>query len=88
MTPDIPSYPVVKSIEEKLENFRNRPVLILWGKKDFCFNDHFLNRWKKFFPDAEVHEMEDAGHYVVEDAYEDIIPWIWDFLNLNPVSGL
>ncbi|MEE2986402.1 MAG: alpha/beta fold hydrolase [Nitrospinota bacterium] len=88
MTPDVPSYPVVKSIEEKLENFRNRPVLILWGKKDFCFNDHFLNRWKKFFPEAEVHEMEDAGHYVVEDAYEDIIPWIRDFLKLNPVSGL
>ena len=80
MTPDIPSYHVVEAIESQLGFFRNRPVMIVWGKQDFCFNDYYLERWKKFFPEAEIHEVENAGHYVVEDAYEDIIPWMIQFL--------
>ncbi len=88
MTPEVPSYPVVQSIQDGLKQFRDRPMLIVWGKKDFCFNDHFLNRWKEYFPEAEVHEVADAGHYVVEDACEHIIPWMREFLSLNPFSGL
>ena len=80
MNPDVPSYAVVKNIEDNLSLFRNRPILIMWGKKDFCFDDHFLARWKDIYPEAIVHEIKDAGHYVVEDAYERIIPWIRNFI--------
>lgn len=83
MSPDIPSYPVVEHIESQLGYFRDRPVLIIWGMQDFCFNDYFLDRWKKYFPKAEVHEVEQAGHYVVEDADETIIPWMIEFLREN-----
>ncbi|NIP99658.1 MAG: alpha/beta fold hydrolase, partial [Nitrospinaceae bacterium] len=76
MTPDIPSYPVVQNIQNHLQEFRDRPTLIIWGKKDFVFTPHFLARWRQYFPEAEVHEVEDAGHYVVEDAYERILPWM------------
>lgn len=86
MTSDIPSYPLVQSIEAKLEQFRDRPILIIWGKKDFCFNDHFLSRWKKLYPGAELHEVSDAGHYIVEDACEQIIPWMRNFLSGSPES--
>ena len=80
MTPDVPSYPVVEHIESQLGYFRDRPVLIAWGMKDFCFTEHFLERWKQYFPNAEVHEVRQAGHYVVEDADEQIIPWMINFL--------
>ena len=80
MTPDAPSYSLIESIQSELAQFRNRPVLIAWGKKDFCFTDHFLRRWREYFPDAEVHEIPDAGHYVVEDAHERIVPWMEKFL--------
>lgn len=80
MTSEIPSYSVVQSIQSKLDRFRDRPVLIVWGKQDFCFDDHFLSRWREYFPSAEVHEVPDAGHYVVEDAHERIIPWMEKFL--------
>lgn len=80
MTSEIPSYSVVQSIQSKLDRFRDHPVLIVWGKQDFCFDDHFLSRWKEYFPSAEVHEVPDAGHYVVEDAHERIIPWMEKFL--------
>lgn len=85
MKPDAPSYSVVKHIEENLEQFKSLPVMIVWGAKDFVFNDHFLKRWQKIFPEAEVYRVQDAGHYVVEDAHERIIPWMQRFLQENPL---
>lgn len=85
LTPDIPSYPVVEHIESQLGYFRDRPVMIIWGMQDFCFTEYFLDRWKKYFPNAEVHEVEQAGHYVVEDADEEIIPWMIQFLRKNEI---
>jgi cis-3-alkyl-4-acyloxetan-2-one decarboxylase len=84
MNPGIPSYPVIKSIQENLHQFRDRPMMIVWGKQDFCFNDYFLQRWKEYFPEAKVHELQDAGHYVVEDAHERIVPWMEEFLKNHP----
>jgi haloalkane dehalogenase len=74
------SYNVVKSMEERLSIFKDRPMLILWGEKDFCFTKIFLEKWREYFPDAEVHTFKDAGHYVVIDAGEEIVPIIKDFL--------
>ena len=85
MNPDSPSYPVVKEIEEKLQLFREHPVQIIWGAKDFVFNDHFLKRWQEIYPQAEVHRMADAGHYVLEDAHEKIIPMMQNFFEHNPL---
>ena len=84
MSPDAPSYSVVKNIEENLSQFKSLPTMIIWGAKDFVFNDHFLKRWQGIFPDAEVHRVQDAGHYVVEDAHERIIPWMQEFFQRNP----
>jgi haloalkane dehalogenase len=83
MSPDAPSYSVIQDIEAKLNLFQKHPVQIIWGAHDFVFNDHFLNRWQEIFPQAEVHRIEDAGHYVVEDAYERILPFMKEFLEKN-----
>lgn len=84
MSPKVPSYSLTQSIESQLEKFRDRPVLILWGKLDFCFDDYYLERWRGYFPDAEIHEFPDAGHYVVEDAHERIVPLMRKFLGGHP----
>ncbi len=80
LAPGHPSYSVLAGIEEKLAGFRDRPVMICWGGKDFCFNDHFLARWKEIFPEAAVHRFADAGHYVLEDAGEKVLSLALDFL--------
>ena len=85
MSPDSPSYYVIQHIEENLKLFQEHPVQIIWGAHDFVFNDHFLKRWQEIFPQAEVHRMEDAGHYVVEDAHERILPLLYEFLQKNPI---
>ena len=85
MSPDSTSYPVVQHIEKNLKLFRGHPIKIIWGAHDFVFNDHLLNRWKEIFPQAEVHRIEDAGHYVVEDAHEIILPMLQEFFKMNPI---
>lgn len=69
-----PSWPTLERVEQGLADFRRHPALVLWGGKDFCFNDHFLARWREFLPNAEIHRIADAGHYVLEDAREEVIP--------------
>lgn len=74
-----PTYAVLKEIEGGLAQFRERPVCLIWGMRDWCFTPAFLDRFLDFFPRAVVHRLADAGHYVVEDAYEEIIPILEDF---------
>jgi haloalkane dehalogenase len=75
-----PSYPTLVKIEEGLAQFRHRPVCLIWGLRDWCFTPEFLDRFLDFFPEAEVHPLAEAGHYVVEDAHETIVPLLEDFL--------
>ncbi len=76
VSPRVPSHEVLQVIEAKLGTLIDKPMMILWGGRDFCFNDSFLAEWRRRFPAAEVHRFDDAGHYVVEDAYERILPLI------------
>lgn len=75
-----PGYDIVSDVEAGLARFKDMPVLICWGLQDFVFDKHFLAGWRERFPDAQVHAFEDAGHYVLEDASEDIIPLVKQFL--------
>lgn len=67
-----PSYAAVCEMEEGLARLADKPVLIGWGMKDFIFDEAFLTRWQEFFPSAEIHRFPSAGHYVMEDAAEDL----------------
>ena len=80
MEPEHPTLPLLQQIGVDLAWLKAKPVLIGWGGKDFCFNDHFFERWKQFFPQAETEHYADAGHYVLEDAREQLVPRIAEFL--------
>lgn len=84
--PNAQSYPVMLNIENNLKQFSELPIMIIWGRQDFCFNGLFLDKWREFFPSAEVHEVDSAGHLVVEDACEKIVPWMRAFLKNNHFS--
>lgn len=76
---DIPMEPghgtraVLDQVEANLALLADKPKLILWGGRDFCFHDGFLERWKRLYPDASVHRYADAGHYVLEDTDGDAV---------------
>lgn len=75
------SYAPLVEIENRLPLLRDQktPVLILWGGKDFCFNDHFYHEWQRRFPEAESHYFSDGGHYVLEDKIVEILPILTQF---------
>jgi haloalkane dehalogenase len=77
-----PSFSIVREVGEHLHQFNDRPVLICWGDRDFVFDDHFLRVWKSALPDAEVHQFPDCGHYVLEDAPEEIEQLVRRFLGV------
>lgn len=71
----------LERIEADLKKLSHLPVAMFWGMKDWCFRPSCLHRLRESFPHADVHEFDDAGHYVVEDAHERIIPLLDAFLD-------
>jgi cis-3-alkyl-4-acyloxetan-2-one decarboxylase len=79
--PTHPTRATVDAIDAGLAQFRDHPMLIMWGAKDWVFTVRdFLAGWRARFPGAVVHVFEDAGHYVVEDAHPRILPLMLKFL--------
>jgi len=83
MDPEDPSYEVLLGVEHGLWMFRETPVCIIWGMKDWCFNQRFLDRWLDIFPECQLLKLSDAGHYLFEDANDEILPFIQNFLTDN-----
>jgi haloalkane dehalogenase len=80
LKPGHASYSLVEEIGSRLDRLRHVPVLIAWGMRDFVFDADFLAEWRRRFPQAEVYPFADAGHYVLEDAAEEIVPLVRRFL--------
>ncbi|MCL1846676.1 MAG: alpha/beta fold hydrolase [Coriobacteriia bacterium] len=70
---------LLDSIESRLPDIK-ADLLILWGKQDFCFTEHFFDRWKEYFPHAKTRLFENAGHYILEDVFEDALREIEEFI--------
>jgi haloalkane dehalogenase len=84
LTEDDRAYRIVEETGATLDRLSAKPILICWGLRDFVFDHHFLDEWVQRFPNAEVQRYEDCGHYVLEDAGEQIIPLVREFVGGNP----
>ncbi len=85
LAPTDRGFDLVQSVDAQLGQFANRPALICWGLRDFVFDRHFLRVWQEKLPTAQTHAFADAGHYVLEDAHERIVPLVKDFLERHPL---
>ncbi len=74
--------PLLIETEKGLEEyFRDRPVKIVWAMNDVAFTPDMIdNLWLQTFPEANVVRLEEAGHYLQEDAYERIVPELLKYL--------
>jgi haloalkane dehalogenase len=80
------AWPLLEAAGTRLPEFADRPAFIGWGLKDFVFDHHFLDGFRKALPNAEVHAFEDAGHYVLEDKADVLVPAIRRFLDANLIG--
>ena len=79
-------FDLVDEIADGLHRFTSIPMMICWGEHDFVFDRHFLDEWRRRFPAAEVHQFPEAGHYVLEDSGDEILPLVRDFLRRHPLA--
>jgi len=80
LAPGDRAWDAVLEVERGLELLTRKRMLIGWGDRDFVFDHHFLAEWQRRFPDAELLRFPDCGHYILEDAAEELIPAIRNFL--------
>ncbi len=85
LSPGDRGYDLVSTVSDGIGQFSSLPILILWGELDFVFDRHFLAEWQQRFPAAELHSYPDCGHYILEDAKEEVVPLISRFLNRTAV---
>ena len=80
--PEGPVSDLMAETEQELQrHFRPRPVKIAWAMKDLAFTPQMLEQlWLRTFPDAQVMRIDDAGHYLQEDAHERIVPALLEFV--------
>ncbi|HHL33703.1 MAG TPA: alpha/beta fold hydrolase [Desulfobulbaceae bacterium] len=76
-----PSWHTLQRVTASLGGLREKPMLILWGGRDFCFNRPFYEEWRRRFPWAEGFYFEQAGHYVLEDVLPEVLTRIIPFVN-------
>ena len=74
------TWSVLDRIESDLASVADWPIMMAWGMKDWCFRPDCLERFNQHWPDAEVHQIADAGHYVIEDAAEEVEQKVQEFL--------
>jgi pimeloyl-ACP methyl ester carboxylesterase len=76
------SYATLTEVEQSLAKFQKHPMQLIWGMKDWCFTPrHFLSEFRRRFPDARSLELPNAGHYVFEDAADEVLKQSRQFLN-------
>jgi haloalkane dehalogenase len=83
-----PTWRVLEKIESGLPGLAHMPSALVWGMRDWCFRPECLERFARHWPQAEIHRLEDCGHYVVEDAHERIVPIVRGFLAKHPARSL
>lgn len=76
LAPSDPAYAVLARTEQRLHLLQDIPTLICWGMRDPVFDGVVLDHLVSLLPRADVHRFADAGHYVLEDAADRIVPLV------------
>ena len=74
----------MKRIEEGLTRLAEKPTLLVWGMRDPVLSEDVLRRWQRIYPQAVTLEIEDASHFLQEDAPERILSGIERFPDAHP----
>lgn len=80
MSKSHPTYQTLCDLENALPGLADLPSLLIWGMKDWCFRPDCLREFQAVWPNATSVEIDDAGHYVIEDAPEETLAAIESFL--------
>lgn len=81
---------LMEKLEQNLEWFpryqaflrkHRPPTLIVWGPQDGYMPEDSARAYLRDVPDAELHLINDAGHWLLETHLEQALPLVRDFLS-------
>jgi haloalkane dehalogenase len=78
--PSDPTWQTLAAIERELSTFADRPITLVWGMLDWCCRPDCLDRFLEAWPNADAHRLADVGHWVVEDAPDESLQIVQEFL--------
>ncbi|AOO81546.1 alpha/beta fold hydrolase [Bosea vaviloviae] len=80
---------LMEKLEQNLEWFpryqsylreHQPPTLIVWGPEDGYMPAESARAYHRDLPDAELHLIDDAGHWLLETHFEQALPLVRNFL--------
>ncbi len=74
-----PTWATLQAVAAGIAQFRANPIFVIWGGRDFCFDDTFYTEWRERLPESDALYLADAGHYVLEDARDEVLPRLAKF---------
>lgn len=72
-------------VERGLSKLKDRPALLVWPTGDIAFQEDERKRWESVFPDHRTVILEGAGHYIQEDAPDEIVSAIREWSDARGV---
>ena len=72
--------PFLAEICKGLHTLADKPALIVWGQKDFAFQEPERSRFEQIFPKHKIVLLPNAGHFIQEDAPDDIVQSVRSWL--------
>ncbi|MDH3601898.1 MAG: alpha/beta fold hydrolase [Candidatus Tectomicrobia bacterium] len=79
-----PSYAEMARVEAALDQFHATPVHLIWGMRDPVLPASVLHMWQRQYPQATTYEIAAAGHFLQEDAPEQVAHQIAMFIASHP----
>jgi len=76
----IASSPWLDQLWTHISNLNDKPKLIVWGMKDIAFREKELQRWERMFPEAQTVRLSSVGHFVQEEAPDELAKAVVPFL--------
>lgn len=68
-----PTHATLERIESELPRLADRPSCLVWGMKDWCFRPECMQRLQQVWPNANSVPIADGGHYIMEDAPQEVL---------------
>ena len=73
LSPNHPTWSVLEKLEQNLSSLSSLPIHFIWGMRDWCFRPECMERLQVAFPHATRLELQDVGHYVMEEASREVL---------------
>ena len=76
----VKSTPWLGQLWSNISVLEDKPTLIVWGMKDIAFREKELKRWERAFPEARTVRLSSVGHFVQEEAPDELAAAVVPFL--------